>query len=45
MRAVSQLVQIEGKELFMFFPPRETTSAGRDETAVIAKPLGNQHTP
>jgi hypothetical protein len=29
----------------MFFSPGETTSAGRDETAVIAKPLGNQHTP
>jgi hypothetical protein len=37
--------QIEGKELFMLFSPGETTFAGRDETAVIAKPLGNQHTP
>jgi hypothetical protein len=29
----------------MLFSPGETTFAGRDETAVIAKPLGNQHTP
>jgi hypothetical protein len=29
----------------MFFSPGEATFAGRDETAVIAKPLGNQHTP
>jgi hypothetical protein len=30
---------------FHVFSPGETTSAGRDETAVIAKPLGNEHAP
>jgi hypothetical protein len=45
MRAISQLVQTEGKELFMFSPQEETTSAGRDEPAGIAKPLGNQRIP
>ena len=45
MRVVSQLVQIEGKEFLCFSPLERPLLPARDETAVIAKPLGNQHTP